>query len=168
MSKKIKYLCIHCSATRENAHYTGEDIREWHKDKGWKVVGYHWFIDLFGEIEELHEINDDNILQKSEVVNGCWGINSKSLHVCYCGGTDANGKPKDTRNQVQRESLESLVKRLIRTYPDIKVLGHNQAIYPGRVQKACPSFFVPHWLEFIGVKHHNIEWRKNIFTEPNE
>ena len=162
---KIKYLCIHCSATPENVAYTGDDIKDWHKRKGWKVVGYHWFIGLDGEVEELHEINDDNILQRSEVVNGCWGINSKSLHVCYCGGLGLDFKPKDTRNQEQRESLEALIKNVIRAYPDIKVLGHNQAIHPSREVKACPSFDVATWLYHIGIDEKNIEHRANIFKQ---
>ena len=165
MSRKIKYLCIHCTATKEGSSYTGRQVRGWHKDKGWKVVGYHWYIDLKGYVDNLHPVDGDNLIQTNEIVNGCWGLNSKSLHVCYCGGVDADGKPKDTRTQSQRESLEIVVKGMIRRYPHIKVLGHNQAIYPGRTPKACPSFNVPDWLERIGVSEDNIERRANIFTD---
>lgn len=165
MSKnRIRFIVIHCSATPEGVPYTGEDIRRWHKAKGWKQVGYHWFIDLDGKLEVLQSIDDDDYLTGLEIVNGCWGLNQSSLHVCYCGGTDADSKPKNTLNQPQRETLESLVKSIIRRYPTIKVVGHNQCIHPSRTPKACPSFRADSWAFRVGIKDENIERRDNIFT----
>ena len=61
-----------------------------------------------------------------------------SIGVCYKGGLDANGKPKDTRTLKQRASLIALVLDLHRQFPKAVIRGHNEM--PGATPKACPCF----------------------------
>ena len=56
--------------------------------------------------------------------------------------------------QAQAFKFKQLIKKYIETYPDIKVLGHNQVS-----NKPCPLFNVPTFLEQIDVDRDNIERR---------
>ena len=164
--RPIKYLVLHCSATREGIHIDKSDIERMHlKERGWSKLGYHRLFLLDGTIETLHEHDGDDYLTLAERANGCWGINQISLHWCYAGGVDRKGQPKDTRTLEQRDAMEWYIKEYIRKFPSIKILGHNQAIHPTRSPKACPSFFVPEWLEDIGVYPVNIEYKRSIFKD---
>lgn len=69
----------------------------------------------------------------------CKGHNSNSIGICYIGGLNSNGKPKDTRTLEQQESLNKLVKELIDKYNLSldDVYCHNQF-----ANKACPCFSI--------------------------
>ena len=58
--------------------------------------------------------------------------------VCYEGGLDANGKPKDTRTIAQRGSLVALLIKLKKQFPKAFIRGHNEM--PGATPKSCPNF----------------------------
>ena len=124
----IKKIIIHCSATREGQDISADEIRGWHKDKGWSDIGYHYIIGLDGTIAKGRE---DNVPGAH-----CRGHNGNSLGVCYIGGVEQDGKtPKDTRTDEQKESLETLLTVLKIQHPDAKVYGHRDFS-----PKACPSF----------------------------
>lgn len=86
---KVQEIIIHCSATKEGVDFKAKDIERWHKQRGFKKIGYHYVIDLDGTIEQ----------GRKETENGAHtvGHNSIALGICYIGGLDKNGKPKDTR-----------------------------------------------------------------------
>jgi N-acetylmuramoyl-L-alanine amidase len=105
-----------------------------------------------GTIDSLVKFDEDAWVELNEITNGAVGYNGVTRHVCYIGGSDEQGRAKDTRTPAQKKVLEDMVKRAIATHPDIRILGHHQ-VNPG---KACPSFDVPHWLRSIGVADKNI------------
>ena len=154
---KLEYLVIHCTATPEGREVTSEEINRWHTNpkskggRGWSRVGYSELIHLDGSIETLVEYNDDNNVDNWEITNGARGINSKARHIVYAGGTDKNGKPKDTRTPEQREALEMYVKAHTTLQPQWKISRHNQF-----AAKDCPSFDTIKWSKSIGVKDKNI------------
>ena len=59
------------------------------------------------------------------------------IGICYVGGLDASGKPKDTRTPQQRAALRRLVSDLRKRFPNAAVHGHRDY-----APKACPSFDV--------------------------
>ncbi len=126
-SRGINELIVHCTATREGNDYTVADIRRWHKQRGFSDVGYHFIIHLDGRVEAGRDIK----------IAGahCVGHNSHSIGVCYIGGLDAEGKPKDTRTKEQRIALKTLLAMLSIIYPGAKVYGHCDF-----AAKACPCF----------------------------
>ena len=91
MSKPMKYLVIHCTATPEGREVSAADIRHWHTDpvskggRGWKQVGYTDLIHLDGSVERLVENNEDANVDDWEVTNGAAGYNSVSRHIVYAG-----------------------------------------------------------------------------------
>lgn len=55
--RQINKIIVHCSATREGENYTVDTIRSWHVDgRGWSDIGYHFYIDLHGEIHKGRDI----------------------------------------------------------------------------------------------------------------
>lgn len=167
MSKKLKYLVIHCTATPEGREVTGADIRRMHLSpkseggQGWKQVGYTDLIHLDGTVERLVDNNEDAWVDPWEITNGAAGYNAVSRHIVYAGGCDGSMRPKDTRTPSQRKALETYVKRFHDSHPDVRIIGHrdlspdlngNGKIEPSEWTKACPSFDVAAWLAEIGIR----------------
>ena len=128
--RKINKIILHCSATREGKPFTIDDIRRWHKERGWKDVGYHYVIHLDGSVHA----------GRAESVIGahCKGYNRNSIGICYIGGLTADGAfPKDTRTIAQKHSMKRLIEELQTRYPGATVHGHNEF-----AAKACPGFKV--------------------------
>lgn len=48
-SASVKYIVIHCSATRSTRDYTAEQLLRDHKTRGFRTVGYH-FISVVTEV----------------------------------------------------------------------------------------------------------------------
>jgi hypothetical protein len=149
MTKALKYLVIHCTATPEGREVTSAQIRAWHTlpatkgGRGWKQVGYTDMIHLNGETERLVDNNEDGQVDTWEITNGASGYNAISRHVVYVGGCAADGKtPKDTRTPAQKHALETYVKDFHARFPDVKIIGHGEI-----AAKACPSFNVREWLK---------------------
>ena len=78
-------------------------------------------------------------LGRSEAKPGahCKGHNSDSIGICYIGGLDENGKPADTRTELQKAALAGLVAGYKQRFPNAKVIGHRDM---PNVHKACPCF----------------------------
>ena len=100
--RNIKELIVHCSATPEGKDYSVDTIRQWHLQRGFSDIGYHYVIYRDGSI---HIGRDESIIGAH-----CTGHNTNSIGVCYIGGCASDGKtPKDTRTLQQKESLLSLL-----------------------------------------------------------
>lgn len=127
--RKITEIIIHCTATKEGQNFTVDDIRRWHRERGFNDCGYHLVVRLEGAIEIGRPIEN--------VGAHCYGHNSSSIGIAYVGGLDEHGKPKDTRTAAQKVSLSFLVGLLKTAYPESKVYGHNAFS-----NKACPCFDV--------------------------
>lgn len=127
--RRIEKLIIHCTATEEGRDYDVNEIRRWHLARGWSDIGYHYLIRLDGTIERGRPVKT--------IGAHCKGQNRYSIGICYVGGVDENGKPKDTRTPEQREALNSLILELVTVYPLVTIHGHNEFS-----TKACPSFDV--------------------------
>jgi N-acetylmuramoyl-L-alanine amidase len=127
--RRIDKIILHCSATPEGKHFTVADIDRWHRERGWKGIGYHYVIYLDGSI---HKGRPEEIIGAH-----CSGQNAYSIGICYIGGLDAFGKAKDTRTPAQREALRELVSDLKTRYPAATVHGHNEF-----AKKDCPCFNV--------------------------
>lgn len=127
--RKINEIILHCSATPENKNFTVEDITKWHKAKGWDGCGYHYVIHLDGTIHNGRPIE--------KVGAHCLGHNANSIGICYIGGVDKNGKPKDTRTDAQKKALIILVHELLVKY-NLKLF--QVRCHYEYAAKACPSF----------------------------
>lgn len=127
--RKVDEIIIHCSATKEGQNFKAKDIDAWHKQRGFKGVGYHYVIDLDGTVETGRP--------EDEIGAHCLNHNARSIGICYIGGLDTTGKAKDTRTPQQKAALVKLVADLKLKYPNATVHGHNEF-----ANKACPCFTV--------------------------
>ena len=140
--RDLNLIVVHCSATNEGEDFDVDDIREMHLARGWRDIGYHFVITRDGQIQAGRPID--------EIGAHVRGHNKGSIGVCYIGGLDKNGKPKDTRTPNQKFSLTTIIESLKEVFPTIdKVVGHRD-LSPdlngdGTIQaneriKECPSF----------------------------
>lgn len=128
--RTIKYIVVHCTATPEGREHTAQDIDRWHKQRGFKEIGYNYVVKLDGTIELGRDV--DKIPAHVE------GYNANSIGITYVGGVDKDKfRAKDTRTEAQKKSLMVLLKELRKLYPTAQILGHRD--FKG-VNKACPSF----------------------------
>lgn len=104
------------------------EIREWHLDRGWSDIGYHYVIRRNGNIEEGRP--------ESYVGAHTIGKNDRSLAICLVGGDTERGYPNFTRKQF--ETLIYLINSLLLKYPKATVHGHNEFT----TEKTCPVFDV--------------------------
>lgn len=127
--RTIEKIIIHCTATPEGRDVSIAEIDQWHKQRGFRKIGYHFVIALDGTISTGRAL--------SEIGAHCKGHNSTSIGISYVGGVDAKNKPKDTRTQAQKLTLLKLVNGLREQFPSATVYGHYEFS-----SKACPCFDV--------------------------
>lgn len=125
--RKINEIIVHCTATQDGKNIKVEDINRWHKQRGWNMIGYHYVVYLDGTIHQGRS--------EDQIGAHCLKHNTNSIGVVYVGGLDANGKPKDTRTEAQKQGLRKLLTELKRKYPNATIHGHRDF-----AAKACPSF----------------------------
>ena len=125
--RSIDKIIVHCSATREGQHVTVQQIRQWHQQRNFADIGYHYVIYLDGTVHKGRPIEKPGA--------HCKGHNAHSIGICYVGGLDRQGKPKDTRTAAQKAALRSLLKELKKQYPKATIHGHCEF-----ANKACPCF----------------------------
>lgn len=126
--RSINEIIVHCTATPDGRPVTIREITQWHKQRGFSTIGYHYVIMLDGTV-----CNGRNV---DTVGAHCTNHNSHSIGVCYVGGLDKVTKqPKDTRTPAQKYALVTLLKKLKALYPKAKIYGHNELS-----SKACPCF----------------------------
>ena len=128
LPREIKLLVIHCSATRCNGSFPVERLRECHLQRGFRDIGYHFYITRDGEIHRGRALE--------KIGAHCRNHNTHSIGVCYEGGLDANGKPKDTRTLEQKGALLALLRELKRQFPKALIVGHRDL----NPMKGCPCF----------------------------
>ena len=130
LMRTITLIVIHCSAVRPGQRSSAEDIDKWHKDRGWKGIGYHYVIRRDGTIEKGRDI--------AEVGAHCYPHNSHSIGICYEGGLNEQGKKADTRTPEQKKTLRELVGKLHQQFPKALIVGHCDL----EPSKPCPCFDV--------------------------
>ncbi len=142
--RTINYIVVHCSATREDRPFTVEALRAAHLGRGFSDIGYHYYIRRDGTV-----VNTRPLALAGAHVKG---YNKYSIGICYEGGLDARGCPKDTRTPEQRAALRLLVHQLLRRFRgNVRVCGHRDlspdrngdgVVEPEEWVKVCPCFEV--------------------------
>lgn len=124
--RNINKVILHCSDSDYAHHDDIKVIKKWHTDpkskggRGWKDVGYHYFIRKDGLIQKGRDI---------DVMGAhCKGENKTSIGICL------SGKHKFTDKQF--EALEKLIRGLdIRLRNKFTIHPHNEFS-----SKSCPNF----------------------------
>jgi len=116
-----EYIVIHTAA------FIGRDcdrdmIDQWHKDRNWSGIGYHFVI-----LNDKHSQKVDGTIENGRPTNKmgahALGLNDRSLGICCIGHGD-----KNDFTPAQYESLYGLIRRLMTEFliPVNKVIGHRE------------------------------------------
>ena len=127
-SDDVKWIVVHCSATRSNQDFSVEKLINTGVEK-FGQASYHYYVRRNGDIVP--------ILPESVRGVHAVGYNHCSIAVCYEGGLNEQGVATDTRTELQQHALYALLKQLRRDYPMARIIGHRE--FP-RVAKKCPCF----------------------------
>ena len=131
MSRKIKKVIIHCSASPFGDVI---EIDRWHRQRGWSGIGYHSVI-TNGILKsgDKYKSENDGLLQrgrKSQFKGAhCRGHNDDSLGVCLIGNTHFTSKQFITL----KDFLRDLMKRAGISVDDI------YCHYEFNSHKTCPN-----------------------------
>ena len=130
--------------TREDKRLVVSEIVDKHLDKGWKNVCYSDVIDLDGRIFSLTKHNPTGRCTEWKLGKD---IDNNARHIAYVGGVNKSSTYlKDTRTDLQKDTLEIYIKYMLKRHPDLLIAGHNQFN-----DKQCPSFNMEQWLRSINI-----------------
>lgn len=132
--RPIKYIAVHYSATPAGMDIGRDDIDRWHKDRGWKMIGYHYVVRLDGTVESGRPLEMVGAHVK--------GYNAESIGICVVGEPNDTGNYGVTFTDRQWSALERLVTKLEKLYDGAVVLGHRD--FEGATTQ-CPGFDVKSW-----------------------
>ena len=124
----IKFLVLHCSASRCDQDYSVEQLRRDHKARGFYDIGYHFYIRKDGTMTQHRMLLE--VGAHARPYNRC------SIGICYEGGLDEHGKPCNTMTAEQETRLVDLFRNLKILFPKAKIVGHRDL--PGTTPKECP------------------------------
>lgn len=124
MKRKIKRIILHCSDSDFPQHDNAKTIDQWHRERGFDSIGYHFFIRKFEGLIEIGRLIE-------QIGAHCSHNNLDSIGICLSG-----------RDQFTKEQFVSC-RLLLQNLFDIfnlnytNVYLHNQLDRKG---KTCPNF----------------------------
>ena len=116
----VRFLVLHCSATRCNQDYSVEQLRRDHKARGFYDIGYHFYIRKDGTMTQHRKLLE--VGAHARPYNRC------SIGICYEGGLDEQGKPCNTMTTEQETRLIELFRNLKILFPKAKIVGHRDLV----------------------------------------
>ena len=135
---KPKYIVVHCS---DSPFGNAGMIRQWHLERGWNDIGYHFVIGNGypeNSSDYLFDYNGSLEIGRSIKLSGshCRGMNSTSIGICLIG--------VDEFTEEQYDTLFDTVVDLMEKYniPVENVIGHNETKSGQKQGKTCPNFNV--------------------------
>ena len=149
--REIDSIILHCS---DSQFGNAELIDHWHKERGWKRIGYH-FIILNGLIHAKSTFNDiyDGALETGRELKTigahCKGFNRKSIGVCMIGKAEFTDKQFDTLTFLYGDLCQTFGKEL-------GIFGH----YELDSKKTCPNVMMDDIRQRL-VSRHRI--RRHVY-----
>lgn len=118
---KIHTIVIHYSATYPDQDMTRADIDKMHKKRGFREIGYHWFIRRDGTLEEGRAEGTLGAHVKRH--------NSGTIGICFAGGIErSTGSNVGVWNPTpeQEKTMLALIADIQKRHPTArKVVGHR-------------------------------------------
>lgn len=137
---KTKRIIIHCS---DSSWGTAEDIDQWHRNKGWKAIGYNAVIqngyvtsksgydcNTDGTLQEGRALDFDAYIDEDEKAAHALSYNKDSIGICLIGIEHFTVK--------QFLALFHFCKVFQAISPDIEIKGHYEMSTARG--KPCPNF----------------------------
>lgn len=143
VDRRITLIVVHCTATRVDRDFPEQELLRYHRARGMKMVGYHFYIRKDGFIHSTRPLEMVGAHAKR--------YNTESIGIAYEGGLSPQGLPADTRTQKQKWSMRALIRTLKKEFAISRVCGHrdlsldrngNGVVEPHEWMKQCPCFDV--------------------------
>lgn len=154
--REIKEIYVHCSYSPFG---DAELIRSWHKERGWRDIGYHKVI-LNGyskSTKEAYVSEKDGLVEDGRPIEQSGahaaGHNKYSIGVCIIGKVQDDYTPK------QMHSLIILLFDLTKEY-DLSIddiYGHYEIDTHG---KTCPNMDMESFRQILGYEFYKLEQEK--------
>ena len=132
--REVNEVYLHCSASDNPEHDNVATIKKWHKGRGFKDVGYHFFIQSGGTVEVGRSLEEPSSAQR--------GHNTNAIAICMHGNK--------VFTEEQRYSLRVLCHFLDRLY-DKKITFHGHTEV--NKHKTCPNYDYIKWLKLDSTGH---------------
>ena len=121
-ARPVDRVFVHCSASDNPDHDSAAVINDWHKQKGWAGIGYHFFIRKNGVLEQGRSIEKTPAAQE--------GNNTGTIAICL------HGLAGDKFTEAQFDTLRNLCDQINQAYGGaITFHGHCEVS-----KKTCPVF----------------------------
>ncbi len=133
--KEVEGILLHNSGV--SVLQSIEVIHNYHKNKGWAGIGYHYYVRKDGSI---YRGRPENMAGAH-----CPGVNSTSIGICAEGNFN-----EETMSEVQKQAIIELVKDIKSRYNIKWIKGHREIL-----ATSCPGTNFP--LEEIKNAVENIE-----------
>jgi N-acetylmuramoyl-L-alanine amidase len=129
--RDVSLVVVHCS---DSAWGDAAAIDQWHKERGWARIGYHWcLLNGHRDSKRRYAAIDDGLLEagrpEGAIGSHAVGFNAHSIGVCLIG-------PDFT--ETQKAAAARLVADVCQRYrldPATQVKGHRELPH---VMKQCP------------------------------
>ncbi len=108
----IRRIVVHHSASPRET--TIEQIRDWHRAKGWNEIGYHLLVTGDAAVRAGRDLQVQGAHAK--------GHNRDSIGVCVIGD---NTRPEHAWTADQILTLRLVLRGLLEKYPEAEMLGHR-------------------------------------------
>lgn len=142
-------LVIHCS---DSNFGDAKLIDSWHKQRGWKGIGYSLVIpngyiinsndyekEKDGIIQNGRGIDFTNTIEPDEIGAHTLGLNSTSAGICLIGINEFSIN--------QYKTLYYICKTFQQLNPDINIIGHYET--EKAHGKTCPNIIMSDWRELL-------------------
>lgn len=119
--RKVNKVFIHCSDSDQAHHDNVQTLRQWHLDRGFADIGYHYVITKDGTVHNGRGLEFAPAAQK--------GHNTGSIAICLTGSDHFNAK--------QKNALYELCAQIDDSYAGkVTFHGHREV----NKNKTCPNF----------------------------
>ena len=145
LDSRVAYLVQHYSATAIEGNYTAADIDAMHKLRGFKEIGYHYFIRKNGMIETGRDLSQPGRFEQGAHSKG---ENDISIGICLEGGV-TRARPNegfDSRTHAQIKAQIKLIRELLLRFPNAKVIGHRDMPFAAT---QCPGYNAADWWQTV-------------------
>lgn len=129
MDRTIRRAIVHCSYTPPEMDIGANEIRRWHKDRGWTDIGYHFVIRRDGTLEAGRPIARRGAHAR--------GHNDDSVGICLVGGQNAAKTGPDCNFTLKQYESLRVLKNTLEEQHTLTWHGHREFS-----SKSCPCFDV--------------------------
>ncbi len=145
--QETSYIVIHCSQTRPSQKWGAKEIDRVHREFGWLKIGYGAVLKRDGTWEQGR--------QDDEVQAHVKGYNHTAFGLCLIGGAKEEDwkQSEDNFTAEQWEALKRELTRLVKKYPDARIVGH----YDLDKNKTCPNFDVQNYLLHEDIPNYKFQ-----------